>query len=142
MKRILYTLAVAAVALLARPAAAQGFVVVVNEANPTASLPKAKVAQLFLKQDTKWDSGKTVAPVDLAKGAAAREAFSKAVLGRPLAAVESFWQQQIFAGNDVPPPTRPSDAEVLAFVKGNPNAIGYVAAGTALGAGVKAVAIQ
>ena len=70
------------------------------------------------------------------------DAFARAILGKSAAALESFWQQQIFAGKDVPPAEKGSDADVLAFVRGNPKAIGYVAAGTDLGAGVKAVTLQ
>lgn len=119
----------------ARRVAAQGFVVVVNAAGP-ASLSKDEVSKAFLKK------GSALAAVDQGKSAKVRDAFSKDVLGRPASAVATYWQQQIFAGKDVPPPEKGSDAEVLAFVKGNPKAIGYVAAGTALGDGVKAVAVQ
>ena len=129
--------AVAAALLAAAPAAAhaQGYVIVVNAAGP-ASLSKADVSNAFLKK------GGSYVAVDQSKGAAVRDAFSKAVLGRPASAVATYWQQQIFAGKDVPPPEKGSDADVIAFVKGNPKAIGYVAAGTDLGAGVKAVTLQ
>ena len=58
------------------------------------------------------------------------------VVGRPM----SFWQQQIFAGKDVPPDTKASDADVIAFVSATPGAIGYVSAGAAV-AGVKVVKV-
>ena len=133
MKRILLL----ALLAFAAPAAAraQGYVVVVNAAGP-ATMSKDDVSKAFLKK------GSALVAVDQAKGAAIRDAFSKAVLGRPASAVATYWQQQIFAGKDVPPSEKGSDADVLAFVKGNPTAIGYVAAGTDLGAGVKAVALQ
>ena len=137
MKRILLSALALALCLLApgRTAAAQGYVVVVNAAGP-ASLSKTELSNVFLKKSTK------LTPVDQQKGAGVRDAFSKAVLGRPTSAVATYWQQQIFAGKDVPPPEKGSDAEVLAYVKSTPNGIGYVAAGTELGAGVKAVTIQ
>jgi len=119
----------------ARRAAAQGFVIVVNEAGP-ASLNKAEVSRIFLKKSSK------LTPVDLEKGAKVRTAFSKAVIGRPVTAVVSYWQQQIFSGGDSPPSEKSSEAEVLAFVRNNPKAIGYVTMGTDLGAGVRAITIQ
>ena len=119
----------------ARRAEAQGYVVVVNAAGP-ASLSKDEVSKAFLKK------GSALAAVDQEKSSKARDAFSKAVLGRPTTAIATYWQQQIFAGKDVPPPEKGSDAEVLAFVKGNPKGIGYVAAGAPLGDGVKAVTVQ
>src|SRR5258705_1697037 len=124
-------------ALLApmRRASAQAYVVVVNEAGP-ASLTKDDISRIFLKKNTQ------MMPVDQDKEAKVRSAFTKAVLGRPLPAIISYWQQQIFSGGDSPPVETGSDSEVLAFVRGNPKAIGYVAAGTELGAGVRAITVQ
>jgi ABC-type phosphate transport system substrate-binding protein len=126
-----------AVALLvtARSAAAQGFVLVVNASGPS-SISKAEVSKIFLKK-----GGQLVA-VDQDKDANVRNAFSKAVLGRPVSAVVSYWQQQIFSGGEAPPAERASDAEVLAYVRSNPRAIGYVSAGADLPAGVQAVTLQ
>lgn len=124
------------------PAGAQGFTLIVHADNPATTLGKSEVTNIFLKRSAKFASGKAALPVDQAKSAAAREAFSKAVLGRSAAAVVAFWQQQIFAGKDTPPAERQSDAEVIAFVRATPGAIGYVSAGATLGAGVKAVAIK
>jgi ABC-type phosphate transport system substrate-binding protein len=116
-------------------ASAQGFVVVVNEAGP-ASLSKSDLSRIFLKKSPQ------LTPVDQDKEAKVRSTFSKAVLGRPLAAIVSYWQQQIFSGGESPPIEKTSDADVLAFVRSNPKAIGYVAVGTELGAGVRAVTVQ
>lgn len=128
-------LLVLAAVVPARRVEAQGYVVVVNAAGPSA-LAKDEVSKIFLKKSS------ALAPVDQDKGSKTRDAFSKAVHGRPAAAVVTYWQQQIFAGKDVPPPEKASDADVLAAVRANPKGIGYVAAGTDLGAGVKAVTVQ
>jgi ABC-type phosphate transport system substrate-binding protein len=119
----------------ARQLAAQGFVLVANAAGPS-SMSKDEVSRIFLKK-----SGDLTA-VDQDKDSPVRGAFSKTVLGRPVSAVTSYWQQQIFSGNSAPPSEKGSDAEVLAFVRNNPRAIGYVRAGTDLGSGVQAVAVQ
>ena len=116
-------------------AQAQGYVVVANAAGP-ATLGKDEVSKIFLKKST------SLTAVDQDKSSKVRDAFSKAVHGRPAAAVVTYWQQQIFAGKDVPPTEKASDADVLAAVRANPKAIGYVAAGTDLGAGVKVVTVQ
>ena len=131
-------LALGLAALLApsRSARAQGYVVVVNAASAVSTISKGELSSVFLKKSAK------LTPVDQPKGSALRDAFSKAVHGRPASAIATYWQQQIFAGKDVPPPEKGDDAAVLAFVKGTPNGVGYVAAGTALGDGVKAVAVQ
>jgi ABC-type phosphate transport system substrate-binding protein len=97
---------------------------------------------MFLKKMTKWDGGKTIVPVDQEKSSKTRETFSKTYHGRSASAIESFWQQQIFSGKDVPPAVKDKDADVMAFIKANPNAIGYVSAGTTLGEGIKAVTVS
>ncbi len=107
-------------------AAAQRYVVVVNTANSAPTLSKSQAAELFLKKVTKWPDGRTAAPVDQVKSSPVRDAFSRAVLSRPVSAVGAYWQQMIFSGKDVPPPEKAGDAEVLAFVKANAGAIGYV----------------
>ncbi len=135
---VLWAMALFAVAT---PAAAQDVKVIVNSANATADLPGDVVTKLFLKQTTKFPNGTAAQPVDQAKGSSVRVAFSKSVLGRGVAAVESYWQQQIFSGKDVPPPTKASDDEVVAYVKANPGAIGYVSAGAST-AGVKVVDVK
>lgn len=144
MHRFLTRLVLAASLLVAggRTAWAQDYVVVVNAANPAASVSRSEAANLFLKKAARWSHGAAAQPVDLQKSSAVRDAFSRAVLGKPASAIVSFWQQQIFSGRDVPPPEKASDAEVLAHVRANPGAVGYVSAGTDLGAGVKRVAVK
>lgn len=143
MHRTLRTLVVAAVATLAGTSSlsAQEFKIIVNSANPTTELSVDATSKLFLKQSTKFPGGTAAQPVDLAKASAVRAAFSKSVLGRPSSAVETYWQQQIFSGKDVPPPAKASDDDVIVFVKANPGAIGYVSAGAST-AGVKVLAVK
>lgn len=132
-----------ALALLgpARPGScAEPFYIVANGANPVAALAREQVSKMFLKKVLKWEDGQAVVPVDREQSSAVRAAFSKAVHGKPVSAVASYWQQQIFSGRDVPPPEKTSDAAVLAFVRANPGAIGYLS-GSPPG-DVKVIALQ
>lgn len=115
--------------------------IVVNAANPTGSLPKEKLAAYFLKKETRWGDGTKISVVDRNPGAAVRVAFSKSVLGKDVAAVKSFWQRQLFSGRETPPAELDSDRAVLEFVAKSPGGLGYVSAGTDLGAGVKTLSI-
>jgi ABC-type phosphate transport system substrate-binding protein len=142
MPKIRAVLAVLALLLGAGRLGAQGYVVVVNAANPTTSLRKDRASNIFLKRLARWDDGTAVTPVNLNNSSATREAFSRAVHGKGVSAIEAFWQQQIFAGKEAPPAERGGDAEVLAFVRANPGAIGYVGTGTSLGSDVKAITIN
>lgn len=123
----------------ARTAAAADFKIVVNASNPIETAKAAELGQLFLKKDTRWDSGATVEPVDQASGSAVRASFSKVAHGKSVNAVTSYWQRQIFSGRATPPPELSSDAEVLSFVRSHPWAIGYVSASASVGDGLKVV---
>jgi len=119
-----------------------GYKVVVNSANTVSTLSRDSLSRIFLKKTTTWPNGQTAAPVDQATNAPSRRAFSKAILGRAPYEVAAYWNQMIFSGRGLPPPTKASDSEVLAFVRNNVNAIGYVAGDAKLGEGVKVVTVQ
>ncbi|HTE45606.1 MAG TPA: hypothetical protein VK636_10210 [Gemmatimonadaceae bacterium] len=112
----------------ARRAMAQdAFVLVVNQANPITSLKGKDASQFFLRKRTKWPGGQAVQPVDQTESSPVRRKFSDAVHGMDVPSVKSYWQELVFSGRGEPPPERASDADVIAFVRANPNAIGYVA---------------
>ncbi len=115
--------------------------VVVHPSNPTDILTKEQLGKMFLKKILKWDTGTPIVPVDQAPIAPVRAVFNRLVHAKPASAIASYWQQQIFAGRDVPPAEKAGDAAVLAFVKANPGAIGYVTAGVSTD-GVKLLSIR
>jgi ABC-type phosphate transport system substrate-binding protein len=135
---------IATIGVLSSPAAAraQEFTVIVNASNPVVSMPRDDVAKLFLKKTIAWQSGRAVSPVELPPAAKAREAFAHAVLNKSIAQVKSYWQQQIFSGRDVPPPEKQSENDVVAYVRSNPGAIGYVSKGVDIGRGVKPLSVS
>ena len=143
MKRMMM-LALAVAFGLSLPGAvqAQGYQVVVNAANGVSEMSKDDVSKVFLKKSHKFPGGGDAVAVDQDASGSVREGFSQAVHGRSASAIESHWQQQIFAGKDVPPEVLKTDAAVLDYVRANPGAIGYVSAGASLGSGVKAITVS
>ena len=125
-----------------RALAADAFVLIVHADNPVASLKAEAISDLFLKKNTSWPDGMKAEPVDLADDSAVRDSFSRVIHQKATPAVKSYWQRLIFAGREVPPPEKASAAEVMSFVRAHRAAVGYVPAGTALVAGVKAVAVR
>jgi ABC-type phosphate transport system substrate-binding protein len=130
-----------AVAAPGQSAAAQDFKIVANNSVAASSIGPDVLAKLFLKQTSKFPDGAAATPVYQSKSSATRAAFDKAILGKSVAGVETYWQQQIFSGKDVPPASKNGDDEIIAFVKATPGGIGYVSAGAAV-AGVKVIAIK
>ena len=139
MRALLLALALALAASPAGVAAGDdGFRIVVHPSNRVADgLTRAQVSQLFLKKTTRWADGKRVDPVEPGE-AALRERFCRRIHRKSVGAVRSFWNQQIFAGREVPPVEKAGDAEVVGEVRSHPEAIGYVSAGADV-TGVKVI---
>jgi ABC-type phosphate transport system substrate-binding protein len=127
--------------LLPAATAAADYVVVVHPSVAVASLTRTEATRLFLRSSTQWPGGASVKPVDQAKGSPVRTAFTKEVLGRSPGAIDQYWTQSVFSGRSVPPPEKRNDAEVLAYVRDTPGAIGYVSAGANID-GVRRVSIK
>lgn len=126
----------------AQPASAEGgFVVIVNAANPVASMSRDELSRIFLKKTAAWGNGARVLPADLVASSRVRTRFSEAVHGKDTAAIKAYWQKMIFSGRGVPPAELASPAEVAAFVAANRGAIGYVAEDTVLDENVKTVRV-
>ncbi|HEX2781843.1 MAG TPA: substrate-binding domain-containing protein [Gemmatimonadaceae bacterium] len=119
-----------------------GYVVVVHQSNPVSSIRRDELSKIFLKKITVWRTKLPVVAVDQSSETRIRAQFTRDVHHREVTSVESYWQQQIFAGRAVPPQQRPGDAEVMAFIANNPNAIGYVSAGAQLAPGLKVLSVE
>lgn len=112
-----------------------GFVVIVNASNPVTSLSRSELSSIFLKQNSAWPDGQVILPVDQAENSPVRAEFSRAVLKRPVAAVKSYWQKQIFSGSAVPPVEKASSEDVAIYVSTFRGAVGYVGVILALSSG-------
>ncbi len=127
---LLCALAVSGTVAEARAESPAEFLIIVHPSNPSTSLSRSFLADLYLKRTTRWDDGELARPVDQRADAAARRAFSESVLKRSVAAVKRYWQQRIFSGRDLPPPELDSDEAVVNYIASHRGAVGYVS-GTA-----------
>lgn len=138
--RALQSIAVALVlvALTAGPGGADmrpagpGLRVIVHPTNRAVGLERRFVADIFLKKVTRWPSDEIIRPVDLDRGSPVRRRFSEDVLKRNVAAIASYWQQQVFSGRGVPPPELDDEMDVVKYVLSHPGAIGYVSGSAAI----------
>lgn len=135
--------------LSAPPVAAAGdpIIVIVNASNPVDSLSIGDLKKLFLSDRSKWDTGKSVAPVIVAAGAPERTAFLKIVCGMSDSDFSKYFLQAAFTGKSATPPKEVTSAQsVKANVAGSPGAIGFVKAGDFHGdgsdGGIKSVKVD
>jgi len=135
----------ASVLVLARPApteAGEGYVVVVNQANPVHRMSRADLSKLFLKRTATWPGGAAAVPYDLSGASSTRKAFTQGVHGKPLWVVVAFWQQEIASGRTRPPAVCATEKAALQAVSGDPGAVGYVSESLTLSPGVKVLTLE
>jgi ABC-type phosphate transport system substrate-binding protein len=117
--------------------AQESYKIIVNAANPGAQIKREALQAIFLRPGARWGDGRPVEMVDQSTRSSVRASFCELALGQSLPAVQAQWTQSILQGKGAPPPVRPSDDEVIAFVKSKPAGIGYVSPGASLDPGVK-----
>jgi hypothetical protein len=141
MFRIRIGAALAALVLSATAVSAGELAVIVNPANPQATLDAKAVKSHFLKSVAAWANGEKVRPVDSSADAGARAAFVSKVLGMSPTDFERYWLEKQYASADNPPTKAPDDASVIKLVKAFKGGIGFVSkeAAAAAGADVKIV---
>ncbi len=71
---------------------------------------------MFMKKVFTWKDGEPVKPIDLVPGSDIRKKFSQEIHGRNVYSIKNYWQQMIFAGRDVPPLEKETDAEIIEYV--------------------------
>jgi ABC-type phosphate transport system substrate-binding protein len=91
-------------------------------ANATLTLTAAEVREAFLGEKQLANGAKLV-PVD---NAAAQGDFAAKVLQVEVAKYTALWTKKAFREGLTAPAVKGSDAEVGAFVKSTPGAVGYV----------------
>ncbi len=81
---------------------------------------------MFLNKAKAFPSGTQAKPLALSEGEAATEEFNGKVLNKTASQLTAFWSKLVFTGKGQPPESMGSDADVVAAVASNPNAIGFI----------------
>ena len=129
---LLLLLGVTAMGLPSQAEQAYAFRVIVHPESIVTSLSVSEIRAKFYKNDLTWPDGNEVLPVDLPVDSKTRAAFSEAILGKTAEDVQKSWFQRTFEGL-TPPAEATSNAEVVAYVKSTPGAIGYISRSSSLG---------
>lgn len=119
----------AAAGLLCGSAAVRADVyVIVHPEYAVRAMTRAQTLDLFMGRTRHFPNGDPALPLDQPRNSPARARFYRALTGMDLAQVNSYWARLMFSGQTMPPESLSSEAAVLAAVKHNPAAIGYVLA--------------
>lgn len=118
-----------------------GFVLVVNKANPVASLTPSTLKRLCTGVTKTWDGG-SVVQLGIIAADTPETKFLATTLDTTPREMLSLIQQQIFKGELRRPVALRSSAECVALAASNPGAICVAAAGTPIAAGARAVPLK
>lgn len=111
--------------LMAATAGAE-IVVVVNHANPADSLSRREVVDLYMGRTQFFADGSLVLRLDQAPQSKERQEFYRGLVNKSVAEVNAYWAKLLFSGRASPPQVVEGNKAVLAAVRDNKNAIGYV----------------
>lgn len=118
-----------------------GIQIVVHPDNAVAGLTMEELALILIGKSSEFPGGEKATVVDQPSDSEIYQFVADKVHGKTVNAMKGYWARQVFSGRGSPPRQLSNDAEVIAFVKSNPNSIGYVTQGAAL-EGVKAILID
>jgi ABC-type phosphate transport system substrate-binding protein len=119
-------LLVIATATLSGTAGGDDLVVIVNKANPTATLTKGELRAVFLALKTSWPNGTEAFPINLPESNELRRKFDLAVLGWGPDDVANYWIDRRIRGDARMPKKVSSTLAVLKVVSGSEGAVGYL----------------
>lgn len=105
-----------------------GTAVIVNSANPDATITKKIAKKIFMGKMTSTGSAEVI-PVDQDEGSAIRDEFYKKAANKKPGKMKSYWSKMIFSGKAVPPEVVGGDAAVIEWVAKHKDAIGYLDSG-------------
>jgi ABC-type phosphate transport system substrate-binding protein len=101
-------------------------VLVVHKDNPTVTLTRAQVIDLYMGKYVAFPDGARAVPVDIEDDLETREKFYNSLVGMPLTRVNAYWSKVKFSGRARPPTQQKDEKAILNFVMQTENAIAYV----------------
>ncbi len=119
-------LAVLLLALVGSLPAQADIAVVLHQAQGVESLSRVEVINIFMGRYRRLPAGESAAPADLEP---LKARFYRALLGKDLAEINSYWARLVFSGQASPPVQLRDSTEMLAYLRRNPGAIGFIEAG-------------
>lgn len=97
--------------------------VVVSAGSEVSSLSRSELINIFMGRYRRLPNGDTAYPVDLEP---LKSRFYRQLLGKDLAEINSYWARLMFSGQASPPVQVRDQAEMVAYVRRNPGALGFV----------------
>jgi ABC-type phosphate transport system substrate-binding protein len=114
---------IACLLLFASVQAMAELVVITNPGSGVEKLTRDEAVNIFMGRYRKLPSGMAALPVD---ENGEKAVFYRALLGKELPEVQSYWARLVFSGQGSPPRQMENADEVIETVVNNKGAIGYI----------------
>ncbi|MBK7051465.1 MAG: hypothetical protein KBF98_05090 [Rhodoferax sp.] len=105
--------------------AADGIVIVVNQAAGIETLSRTDVINIFMGRFRQLPSGATAQPIDMPVSPV-RAQFYRVLVNKEPAEINAYWARLVFAGRTSPPVQTETADEVLKKLHANPGGIAYL----------------
>ncbi len=126
---------------LAGNIAAAEVVIVVSPQNPTTTLSRSEVSNIFLGKINRFPNGQPAVPIDQPESSQPRKEFYRDVSNKQPADLKAYWSRMIFTGRGQPPMVVDGNEQVKKSLSGRPDGIGYIDR-AAVDDSVKVLAVQ
>jgi ABC-type phosphate transport system substrate-binding protein len=100
--------------------------VVVHSTNPTETLSRKELSEIFLKKVPTWDHGQEVHPVDLSDNSLIRNDFTEEIHRKDIDKIVAYWSKEFFKNQKASPPQMLNELDVITYIESDSGAIGYI----------------
>ena len=103
----------------------QEYVIVVHKEFKDAAISAKELRRIFLGKAKRWPDGRTVL-VAYNCNDVSHEQFSRNLVHKSPGQLNTFWRRSLYSGRSVLPYQADNSEQLLAYLKRNKNAIGYL----------------
>lgn len=121
-------------------AKASSFIVIANNSVVDSSLSKKELQSIYLGEKIKWGNRKYI-KISILEDTSAYKDFLQSIVAKTPSQFDQHWVRMVTTGRASMPPAFPDSKQVIEYVAGHPDSIGFIAAGKVDGS-VKIIAIK
>ena len=104
------------------------FIVIANDSVVESSLSKKELQSIYLGEKIKWENKKYV-KISVLEDSSIFKDFLQSIVGKTPSQFDQHWVRMVTTGKASMPPTFTEAKQVIEFVAGHPNSIGFIPAG-------------
>lgn len=101
-------------------------VVIVNKESQVKALTKKQVIDIYMGRKSTFPNGDKAVPIDQQADSTTRKQFYNKLVDKTVSEINAYWARLLFSGRATPPRASENSAALIAIIKNNKSAIGYI----------------